>query len=378
MGDEHKYHLANWGLISQKKDFGGLGVPNLREFNMALLASWAKRYFMDSNKNWVKLIDHKYKTTKPNILWSRQGVGSPFWKGVTWALEGVRPFYKWKLGNGNKISFWDDIWVGDSSLKTQFWDVYEICQQQHCAVSEVWDGSTLKLTFNRCVEAGFLDRWHELIRIISDMPITDETDQPIWRLESSGVYSVKSFYNMINWGGVSTPIWRKFWKIVVPHRYLVFLWLAFHNKILTRDNLNKRREVENLKCLFCNEDETVCHLFFECVVAKQVWSDISDSFEFSIPNDMNELSSFWNLNNKKSVTNIACVATIYSIWTMRNDMCFQGVQWTSTRAILARISSSLHQWKVLCVGDQSVLLRRCIQLLDRRRGELLRIAWESA
>ena len=177
---------------------------------------------------------------------------------------------------------------------------------------------------------------------------------------------------------MSTPIWRKFWKIVVPHRYLVFLWLAFHNKILTRDNLNKRREVENLKCLFCNEDETVCHLFFECVVAKQVWSDISDSFEFSIPNDMNELSSFWNLNNKKSVTNIACVATIWSIWTMRNDMCFQGVQWTNTRTILARISSSLHQWKVLCVGDQSVLLRRCIPLLDGRRGELLRIAWESA
>ena len=79
-------------------------------------------------------------------------MGSPFWKGVTWDFEGIRPFYKWKLGSGEKISFWDDVWVGDSSLKTQFWDVYEICQQQHCAVSEVWDGSTLKLTFNRCVE----------------------------------------------------------------------------------------------------------------------------------------------------------------------------------------------------------------------------------
>ena len=96
----------------------------------------------------------------------------------------------------------------------------------------------------------------------------------------------------------------------MPHRYLVFLWLAFHNRILTRDNLNKRREVENLKCLSCDEDETVHHLFFECVVAKQIWNDVSDSFGFSSPNDMNELSSFWNLNNKESVVNIACVATI--------------------------------------------------------------------
>lgn len=39
LGDEHKYHLANWVLISRKKEHGGMGVPNLRDFNMALLAS---------------------------------------------------------------------------------------------------------------------------------------------------------------------------------------------------------------------------------------------------------------------------------------------------------------------------------------------------
>lgn len=25
-----KLHLANWSLVSMKKDFGGLGIPNLR------------------------------------------------------------------------------------------------------------------------------------------------------------------------------------------------------------------------------------------------------------------------------------------------------------------------------------------------------------
>ena len=78
----------------------------------------------------------------------------------------------------------------------------------------------------------------------------------------------------------------------MPHRYLVFLWLAFKNKILTRDNLNKRRVVENLKCLYCDEEESVFHMFFECVVARQIWSDVADSFEFNIPNNMTELSSF--------------------------------------------------------------------------------------
>lgn len=49
--DNHKYHLVNWGLVSQKKTFGGLGVPNLREFNLALLRSWARRYFSCEDKS---------------------------------------------------------------------------------------------------------------------------------------------------------------------------------------------------------------------------------------------------------------------------------------------------------------------------------------
>jgi hypothetical protein len=37
--DSHKYHLANWKLVSMKKEIGGLGVPNLRELNLCLLGS---------------------------------------------------------------------------------------------------------------------------------------------------------------------------------------------------------------------------------------------------------------------------------------------------------------------------------------------------
>jgi hypothetical protein len=40
----HKYHLANWGLVTQKKEYGGLGIPDLSDMNMCLLASWIKRY----------------------------------------------------------------------------------------------------------------------------------------------------------------------------------------------------------------------------------------------------------------------------------------------------------------------------------------------
>jgi len=38
--ERHKYHLARWPMITQKKEFGGLGVPDLRTLNICLLASW--------------------------------------------------------------------------------------------------------------------------------------------------------------------------------------------------------------------------------------------------------------------------------------------------------------------------------------------------
>ena len=33
----HKYHLANWQVVSQKQEFGGLGILDLQQMNMCLL-----------------------------------------------------------------------------------------------------------------------------------------------------------------------------------------------------------------------------------------------------------------------------------------------------------------------------------------------------
>ena len=68
-----------------------------------------------------------------------------------------------------------------------------------------------------------------------------------------------------------------FGKSKYPPKIHFFLWLLSHNKILTRDNLTKRRPVEDKTCVFCSENESVHHLFFDCVVAKQMWTLISQT-----------------------------------------------------------------------------------------------------
>ena len=46
--------------------------------------------------------------------------------------------------------------------------------------------------------------------------------------------------------------------------------------MLTRDNLSVRQKVDDKFYVFCSELETVNHLFFECVVAKVMWSILFD------------------------------------------------------------------------------------------------------
>jgi hypothetical protein len=70
------------------------------------------------------------------------------------------------------------------------------------------------------------------------------------------------------------------WSLLIPPRVHFFLRLLSKNKLLTRDNLEKRKGVDDKTCLFCNERETVHHLFYDCVVANRVWEAISEVVGF--------------------------------------------------------------------------------------------------
>lgn len=85
-----------------------MGIPNLRDLNLSLLGSWLKRYKTDRDKLWKELIDFKYKTENPNILVTDTTSSSCFFKEFMWAVNAAKMGYKWKVGNGKRIRFWED------------------------------------------------------------------------------------------------------------------------------------------------------------------------------------------------------------------------------------------------------------------------------
>jgi hypothetical protein len=99
-----KLHLANWHLIYMKKDYGGLGIPDMKDLNLCLLGLWVKRYIKDESKLWRSIIEEKY-CKRGNIFHSDKTHASPFWKGVFLTAQALKFDYRWIIGDGCKIRF---------------------------------------------------------------------------------------------------------------------------------------------------------------------------------------------------------------------------------------------------------------------------------
>jgi hypothetical protein len=103
--------------------------------------------------------------------------------------------------------------------------------------------------------------------------------------------------------------------------------LLSNNELLTRDNLSKRRQVDDFTYLFCNEQESIHHLFFDCVVSRFLWESISSCFNKDLGADFESVARWWIREKRNHVLNILSSATMWIIWTIRNEMCFQDVRW---------------------------------------------------
>jgi hypothetical protein len=62
---------------------------------------------------------------------------------------------------------------------------------------------------------------------------------------------------------------------------------------LTKDNLVKRNWHGSEKCCFCNNNETLEHLFFDCALAKFVWRIVELIFGLIPPKSTVHMSTTW-------------------------------------------------------------------------------------
>jgi hypothetical protein len=67
---------------------------------------------------------------------------------------------------------------------------------------------------------------------------------------------------------------------------------------MTVDNLKKVNATKPEEFVLCSEKESVNHLFFECVVAKFMWSLASDFLKRKIGDSYESIAGMWLCQKK--------------------------------------------------------------------------------
>jgi hypothetical protein len=117
-------------------------------------------------------VDCKYQKVAPNIFCFNDRLSSPVWKGIIWAAKAAKMGFKWKIGKGDKVLFWEDQWFGSCSLAIQYREIYSIVNEHGYLMRNLWDGSNLRCTFRKTVDTRLMNLWLELKQIASSLPMT--------------------------------------------------------------------------------------------------------------------------------------------------------------------------------------------------------------
>jgi hypothetical protein len=220
----NKYHMAKMDTICRPKDQGGLGILNTTRMNESLLVKWIWKIVQGSDDLWFKILQAKYMPNG-NFFQSKTRGASQFWQG----LHKVKHLFKWgavyKVHNGEKISFWEDVWLGDVPLKIQFPTLFSFCEDHLVSVADSYDEGEWSIDLRRALTTEEAGQKASLLDLLNQVFIEETLpDEVEWVLDKSKQFSTKSFYRFLSHRGVSIPVSPDTWKTKLPLKIKVFLW----------------------------------------------------------------------------------------------------------------------------------------------------------
>jgi hypothetical protein len=205
------------------------------------------------------------------------------------------------------------------------------------------------ISFRRALVDVKLREWLELIGKINNVTLDQERDMFRWDLNRTGTFSVHSMYlHLLN---QHAPFLHKFiWKLKIPLKIKIFFWNLQRGIILTKDNLVRKNWKGSLKCCFCNANETIKHLLFDCHHAKQIWRIVYLATGLSPPKSVSHMFGNWLHildDNMKKITMAGVAALCWAIWRCRNGIIFNKTKYSSFMQVTFRGTYWLVFWAQL-------------------------------
>ncbi|XP_039048924.1 uncharacterized protein LOC120189810 [Hibiscus syriacus] len=284
---ERAIHWLKWKSVCGPKSHGGVGIFDVQTRNRALLNKWFWRFSKDGDCLWKKIIVAKYNYSLDSIIPKEVNVrnSSWVWRNIVNPVashEGnMSADFSCKMGNGEKIDFWNDRWSEMNSLKASFPRIFGLALKKSGNISEfgswvneVWEWKIeLRRGLFEWENALWLNFMEVLNKAISSAPALDNL---IWAGSADGRYSPKLFcLKEASAGKLEDPIWRAVWCKFVPPKVSGFVWKAVHQRLPVISELIKRGVPlsDNSFCSFCHRcPETINHIMIQCEVIG-VWAN---------------------------------------------------------------------------------------------------------
>ncbi|GJZ06340.1 RNA-directed DNA polymerase, eukaryota [Tanacetum coccineum] len=278
-----KASWVKWSSVITSKEKGGLGVASLYALNRALMLKWVWRFFSNKDSFWARVIKAIYGEDGSMGKVACSGIRS-CWMNIVNEVNVLKEqginlfeFMKQKMGDGANTCFWEDNWAEGGILKNKFPRVYALEKNKQVMVSVKMKDPSLDHSMRRKVRGGAeQSQLNALSELLEKVNLVPQADRHIWSLDSSEVYTVASMRKLLDDHRSSLVSSTTRWVKYVPIKVNVFAWKVKMNALPTRFNISRRGiDIESILCPLCDSGaESSNHLFFNCTVARHIFSKI--------------------------------------------------------------------------------------------------------
>jgi hypothetical protein len=147
---------------------------------------------------------------------------------------------------GDKIMFWEDVWLGNTPLKLQFPSLYNFSKDPEALVEDYYDSNGWDINFRRTLTVEEAEQRSALFEKLQEVCLEPSaSDEVNWALDKSKSFTTKSLYRFISHGGVCVADSRSIWRTKLPLK----IRSSCGNSLLTA--LKKREWRGSIHCCLC-------------------------------------------------------------------------------------------------------------------------------
>ncbi|XP_022041188.1 uncharacterized mitochondrial protein AtMg00310-like [Helianthus annuus] len=241
-----------WKTMVRPREYGGFGIGDLRNTNLALLVKWAWKYKTNQEALWAKVVTaiHENKRHHKYIPVNKRFTG--IWKDITGSYNelskksiNLKERLVAKIGDGKKIKLWLDNWAGELPLRDRYPELYKIAKNKQETVAKHgtkvgnethWNIEWRRPPNNDEEWRQWSGMWNELNKTKIDIA----ADRWGWKSDKWETFSVAAVKRLIDKQLITEPEeqWNH-WNTWAPAKINYFTWRAAIGKIAVKEELKK-------------------------------------------------------------------------------------------------------------------------------------------